>query len=111
MMNTQIDFETITACGESCVGCKKKQDGICQGCIESDGHCEEWKESKGCPIHKCTREHNVLFCGLCNEFPCEWLVKKVVWRANVVEELTQLAKLYREENKSEIDFSRRNIWQ
>lgn len=44
-----IDFTTITACGECCVGCKKKVDGICQGCIESDGHCVEWTESNGCP--------------------------------------------------------------
>lgn len=94
-MNDKIDFATITACGECCVGCKKKAEGICEGCIESDGHCVEWTESNGCPIHKCTREHNVQFCGLCNEFPCQWLVKKVVWRPNVVQELTELAKLYK----------------
>lgn len=27
-------FTKITACGECCVECKKKEDGICQGCIE-----------------------------------------------------------------------------
>ena len=89
-----IDFSTITACGECCVGCKKKEVGICQGCIESDGHCVEWTQSGGCPIHKCTREHGVQFCGLCKEFPCEWLRKKVVWRPNVVEELTELVRHY-----------------
>ena len=52
-MNKPIDFTTITACGECCVGCKKKEEGICQGCIESDGHCVEWAQSNGCPIHKC----------------------------------------------------------
>ena len=36
-----IDFTKITACGECCVGCKKKEDGLCEGCIESDGHCKE----------------------------------------------------------------------
>jgi len=35
------DFTKITACGECCVGCKKKKEGLCQGCIESDGHCKE----------------------------------------------------------------------
>ncbi len=62
--------------------CKNKiqEKGICQGCIESDGHCMEWTQSNGCPIHKCAREHNVQFCGLCKEFPCEWLIKKIVWR-------------------------------
>ncbi len=54
----------------------------------------EWTQSDGCPIHKCAREHHVQFCGLCKEFPCEWLVQKVVWRPNVVEELTELANLY-----------------
>ena len=97
-VKNNIDFTTVTACGECCVGCKKKEDGICQGCIESDGHCVEWEQSNGCPIHKCTREHNVQFCGLCKEFPCEWLIQKVVWRQNVVEELTELANLYRQQN-------------
>lgn len=40
----------------------------------------------------------VQFCGLCKEFPCEWLIQKVVWRQNVVEELTELANLYRQQN-------------
>ena len=95
----EIDFEVITACGECCVGCKKKEAGICKGCIESNGNCEEWAGSKGCPIHKCAREHDVQFCGLCGEFPCQWLIEKVVWKPNVVEELTQLTKLYQEKIK------------
>ena len=93
-MRNNIDFTTITACRECCVGCKKKENGSCQGCIESDGHCMEWTLSDGCPIHKCAREHNVQFCGLCEEFPCEWLIQKVIWRENMVEELTELANLY-----------------
>ncbi len=87
-----MDFSKITACGEYCINCKKKESGMCKGCIESDGHCEEWMQSGCCPIHKCTREHNVQFCGLCNEFPCSWLVEKVVWQPNVVKELTELAE-------------------
>lgn len=83
-----IDFTKITACGECCEGCKKKAEGLCKGCIESDGHCEELTQSKGYPIHICARAHNVQFCGLCIEFPCEWLINKVVWRKNVVKELT-----------------------
>lgn len=96
------DFSVITACGECCVGCAKKAEGRCRGCIDEDGHCQEWAESGGCPIHKCTREHGVQFCGLCAEFPCEWLVKKVVWRPNVVQELTGLAQQYREAQRAEI---------
>ena len=54
----------------------KFKEGTCPGCIESDGDVPEWKESGGCPIHKCARRHGVQFCGLCAEFPCEWLKNK-----------------------------------
>ena len=27
-----MDFRHITPCGECCVGCPKKADGLCQGC-------------------------------------------------------------------------------
>lgn len=93
-----IDFSSITACGECCVGCKKIENGICKGCIDSDGNCEEWAQSKGCPIHKCAKEHSVQFCGLCREFPCDWLIQKIYWRKNVIEELTALADLYRQQS-------------
>lgn len=89
-----MDFSSITACGECCDGCKKKESGLCKGCIEYDGSCQEWAESGGCPIHKCVKEHNVQFCGLCSNFPCEWVVKKAVWRSNYVEEHRQLAFKY-----------------
>lgn len=92
-----MDFTTITPCGESCVGCKKKADGLCQGCIESDGHCKEWEQSKGCLIFLCAKEHNAKFCGICSEFPCEFFVKRVTWRKNAVAELQELAKIYRGE--------------
>ncbi len=101
IMENKIDFTTITACGECCVECKKKECGICKGCIESDGHCEEWTQSEVCPIHKCARKHKVQFCGLCKEFPCEWLVQKVVWRQNIVEELKGLADWYWIQNEIE----------
>lgn len=90
-----IDFNVITPCGERCTGCKKKEDGFCQGCNESDGNCREWHESGGCPIYKCARKHDVLFCGLCYEFPCSWLIEKVHWNQNIVEDLTMLAKTYK----------------
>ena len=90
-----IDFTKITACGECCVGCKKKEEGLCEGCLETDGHCKEWAQSGQCPIHKCAKEHRVQFCGLCDEFPCNDLPKKIHWNPNVVEHLTELAKAYR----------------
>ncbi len=96
-MTHNIDFTKITACGECCEGCSKKDSGVCKGCIESDGHCEEWAQSGICPIHKCARKHGVQFCGLCECFPCDWLVKKVTWKPDLVPELTRLAELYRGE--------------
>lgn len=90
-----MGFTRITACGECCVGCEKKDSGNCKGCIESDGHCEEWAKSQGCPIFKCVKKHYVQFCGLCNDFPCDFMLETIVWRPNVVQELTNLADLYR----------------
>jgi len=93
-----IDFSKITACGECCADCKKKADGLCEGCIESDGHCREWAQSKGCPIHKCARRHEVQFCGLCDDFPCTWLTEKVTWNPNVVKDLARLAEIYHQQH-------------
>jgi hypothetical protein len=89
-----IDFFQITACGECCAGCKKKESMECEGCIETDGYCKEWAQSGQCPIHKCAREHNVRFCGLCAEFPCSGLTEKIHWNPNIVEHLTGLANAY-----------------
>lgn len=41
------------------------------------------------------------FCGLCNEFTCDWLTKKVTWNPNVVEHLRNLAITYKEQNNEE----------
>jgi len=89
-----IDFYKITPCGECCVGCEKKEKGLCEGCIESDGNCKEWAESKGCPIFKCAKEHGVQFCGLCKEFPCNDLTEKIHWNPNIIEHLTNLKNIY-----------------
>lgn len=91
-----MDFETITPCGESCVGCQKKADGLCQGCLESDGHCKEWEQSKGCPIYRCAKRHDVKFCGLCPEFPCERMLRTITWRKNIIAEMRELASAYAE---------------
>lgn len=94
-----INFLTITPCGECCTGCSKKKEGICNGCIETEGQCKEWAQSNGCPIYKCAHENSVQFCGLCDNFPCDWLVNKVVWNPNIVNHLSHLAQLYHKQNK------------
>ncbi|MDD3193216.1 MAG: DUF3795 domain-containing protein [Oscillospiraceae bacterium] len=97
-MDNPVDFRTVTPCGECCVGCPKKRDGFCKGCIESGGRCKEWEASGGCPIFRCAMEHGVSFCGLCPDFPCAWLPKKASWNPRIVAELTDLARRYREQD-------------
>ena len=89
------DFETITACGESCVNCPKKLDGRCPGCIESDGHVPEWAESGRCRVHACVKEHHARFCGLCPEFPCEKLPTLIHWNPEIIGRMTALRDEYR----------------
>ena len=84
------DFSQITACGENCEGCPKKQDGRCPGCIEADGYVPEWAESGRCKVHACTREHGVQFCGLCAEFPCGKLPALIPWNPDAAEQMQAL---------------------
>ncbi|MCR5681528.1 MAG: DUF3795 domain-containing protein, partial [Clostridiales bacterium] len=92
----EVKFERITACGECCDGCAKYRAGACPGCIDADGQVPEWKESGGCPIHRCARRHGVQFCGLCEEFPCTWLKEKIVWNPHAVDHLAALAEAWRQ---------------
>ena len=82
------DFSTITACGECCVGCSKKIDGLCPGCIEADGHVPEWAQSGMCKVHACCKEHNARFCGLCSEFPCDKLPQLISWNPDIIKNLS-----------------------
>ena len=93
-LNQQIDFSHITPCGECCDGCRKRAEGLCRGCLETDGHCEEWANSGVCPTFACCKEHGIPFCGLCPEFPCDHL-PMLKWRPDCVKELTALADTYR----------------
>ena len=88
------DFSTLTACGECCVGCSKKLNGSCPGCIEADGRVPEWAESGRCKIHACARDHGVQFCGLCELFPCEKLPAMIPWNADVIDHLSALRDEY-----------------
>ena len=81
------DFETITACGASCINCPKKLDGRCPGCIEADGRVPEWAESGRCRVHVCTREHHAQFCGLCAEFPCEKITEMISWNPDIIRKM------------------------
>lgn len=89
-----IDFTTITSCGECCIGCTKKENGICPGCIETEGKVPEWAGSGVCKICACCKEHNVRFCGLCEEFPCEKLPQMISWNPNIINHLSELRDEY-----------------
>lgn len=100
-MMGKIDFGTLTACGERCTACPKKVQGICKGCIEADGYVPEWADSGRCKVHACTREHNVQFCGICEEFPCSRLASMIHWNPNIIEHMDALARQYREQEQDD----------
>lgn len=95
-MKSNIDFNNITPCGECCDGCQYKIEGKCKGCRQAEGKfVKMW--SNGCDIYKCCVEHKVYFCGLCKEFPCQWLIKKIgEWNSHGIENLKALAKQYKD---------------
>ena len=96
-MREKIDFTTITAFGECCADCEKKINGICKGCIGADGYVPEWAESGRCKVHACAKSHDVQFCGICSQFPCQQLRSIIHWNPDIVEELSELARKYREQ--------------
>lgn len=87
-------FDSITPCGECCDDCQHKLSGDCKGCRETDGKCiKMW--SNGCEIYKCCLNHKVHFCGLCEEFPCQWLTAKICsWNPKGIDNLRNLAEQY-----------------
>ena len=93
-IHRMTDFTAITACGECCVGCAKKKEGKCPGCIEADGCVPEWADSGICKIHACCKEHNARFCGLCAEFPCAKLPDMMPWNPDIIRHLSVLRDEY-----------------
>ncbi len=94
-MDEKRNFSHITACGEDCTGCAKRAQGLCGGCREQDGCCQEWAQTGRCPVHACASDHGVPFCGLCAMFPCEKLPSLMPWKTDVIEQFEALVKAYR----------------
>ena len=90
-----MNYAHITPCGECCDGCEKHISGVCQGCREADGHCEEWAGTGVCPVFASCKEHGAAFCGACGEFPCERLPQLLHWRPDCIAELRATAGAYR----------------
>ncbi len=58
--------------------------------------------SDGCAIYKCCEEHNAYFCGVCSEYPCEWIKNKIAeWDKDGLERLTRLKYEYHEVKQCE----------
>ena len=97
------DFTTMTACGECCIGCSKKESGLCPGCIEAQGKVPEWAESGKCKVYACCEEHNTRYCFMCEDFPCENLPKLISWNPDIVGHLSKLREEYKKQASSGSD--------
>lgn len=99
-MEVHTDFSKITPCGGDCSKCKYFIDGICEGCLQNGGKCVHMWDN-GCEIFSCCQKHEVRFCGLCEEFPCEFITKKIHnWDKNGILRLAKLAEEYRSRQKA-----------
>ena len=71
-------IEKISYCGLYCGACPSYLKGTCLGC-RSDDKSQPRKSKWGCKIRKCCiGEKNVEYCGLCNDFPCTIINKKLI---------------------------------
>lgn len=61
-----------TYCGLDCTGCEWKEPCQCKGCTDTKGFPFHAKEEP-CPVAACAMNKGVLFCGSCEEFPCQLL--------------------------------------
>ena len=94
-MNT--DFDRITPCGGDCTTCVHFINGECIGCLRNGGECVHMWEN-GCDIFRCCKKHGVKFCGLCKDFPCEWIAGTISrWDKDGIKKLKLLAEEYQEE--------------
>lgn len=90
----RTDFSKITPCGGNCTGCDYYKKGDCLGCIKNGGKCVKMWQN-GCEICECCKKHNVLFCGLCDDFPCQWIINKISeWDKDGIERMKMLAEEY-----------------
>ena len=99
-----IDFSKVTPCGGCCSDCEHFKNSECRSCIATGGERVFRGVKSTCDIFKCCKAHNVSFCGICSEFPCQWLVNTITWDENGIENLRKLKdeyiKVHNEECKS-----------
>lgn len=90
-----IDFSNVVPCGGNCTECEYFQNNECKGCNTNGGKCVELWEN-GCKIYECCQKHDVAFCGLCKQFPCEWLKQTLTWDKDGIKHLYKLKTEYQE---------------
>lgn len=91
------DFSNITPCGGNCIKCEFFQNRKCKGCNINDGKCVKLWEN-GCKIYECCQKHDEAFCGLCKQFPCEYLKQTMTWDKDGINNLYKLKKEYQNRN-------------
>ena len=58
-------------CGILCLSCDFRNSCNCGGCIETNGQPFYGK----CTVAECCLNKGFSFCGECDEFPCEQLIR------------------------------------
>ncbi len=95
-MNNTTDFSKITPCGGNCSECNHFNNNECEGCVKSGGKCVHMWEN-GCKIFECCQSHNVKFCGLCEIFPCEYIISKLgEWDKDGIAKQSRLANEFKQ---------------
>ncbi len=62
------NHEKLGYCGIYCGGCSNFKEKVnCQGCREEKSLLED------CPTRACAIQKGIMYCGECNDFPCEQL--------------------------------------
>ena len=92
----ETDFSQVTPCGGSCTGCEHYVYKKCEGCLVTKGVCLKLGLDHVCRVYKCCDDRNIKFCGLCEEYPCEFMEKKITaWDPNAIERGKILAAEYK----------------
>lgn len=68
-----LEVSLLAVCGRYCGKCVwhlGERNSLCPGCNVHEGH-PRWGE---CQVHSCVSDHDVEYCGVCGEFPCDLLM-------------------------------------
>jgi len=69
-----------------------KDQKLCNGCRNEDGHCLIHSTPGECKVYHCTKEKKIHNCSECSDFPCELLYPSVIL-ADIAPHNTKIANL------------------